>query len=164
MSLSRIVKAAGVAAVVALGAGAALAQDGKIEVGMLDCRLTDSTNLVIVSGRSFDCIYHPAGGNAPDEFYTAKIDKLGIDLSDNDDEHVRWVVFAPSTSLKPGNLKGIYVGASAEATLGKGVGGRVLVGGFEDAISLQPASVSTTEGVGIAAGIEEMKLSFEGTL
>jgi len=68
-----------------------------------------------------------------------------------------WAVFAPS-SLGRGALAGTYVGASAEATVGAGLGANVLVGGSNRTISLQPLSVQAQTGLNIAAGVGEIDL------
>ncbi|HEU0221700.1 MAG TPA: DUF992 domain-containing protein [Paracoccaceae bacterium] len=154
--------AAGALAAAATLPAAATEEKGRLEIGMLDCRLAQSSNLVIVSGRTFTCTYDPYAEGAPNEIYTAKVTKLGLDLSRNTAERVRWLVLAPSEPLAKGVLKGTYVGAAADVTVGVGAGVRALVGGFEDSIALQPASISTTEGLGISAGVEEVELTYGG--
>ena len=62
--------------------------------------------------------------------------------------------------MRPGALEGDYVGVSASATAGVGVGANVLVGGFDKSISLQPLSVSGNEGLNVAAGIGSITLKY----
>ncbi|MEL6235850.1 MAG: DUF992 domain-containing protein [Pseudomonadota bacterium] len=161
MTLTRIAALAAAGSFLFAALPAAAEDDGKIETGLLDCQLTDSSNLIIVSGSTFTCTFDPIEEGAPDEVYTAKISQFGLDLSDNDQERIRWVVLAPTLSFKPGVLAGDYYGLSADATVGAGVGARVLVGGFDESITLQPVSLTTTEGLGISAGIEQLELIFE---
>ena len=68
-----------------------------------------------------------------------------------------WAVFAP-TSRKTGALAGSYGGASAEATVGAGLGANVLVGGSDRTISLQPVSVQGQSGLNLAVGVSGLEL------
>ena len=56
------------------------------------------------------------------------------------------------------SLAGTYAGASAEATVGAGVGANVLVGGSNRTIQLQPLSVQGQTGINIAAGVTGIEL------
>jgi Protein of unknown function (DUF992) len=53
---------------------------------------------------------------------------------------------------------GNYGGASAEATVGAGLGANVLVGGSDRTIALQPLSVQGQTGLNVAAGVTELIL------
>ena len=68
-----------------------------------------------------------------------------------------WAVFAP-TSRKAGALAGNYTGASAEATVGAGLGANVLVGGSDRTVSLQPVSVQGQSGLNLAVGVSGLQL------
>jgi hypothetical protein len=57
-----------------------------------------------------------------------------------------------------GSLAGSYVGASAEATVGAGLGANVLVGGFQRSVALQPVSVSGQTGLNFALGVGDLEL------
>jgi len=65
-----------------------------------------------------------------------------------------------STTRRRGVLAGSYAGASAEATLGAGLGANVLVGGNDRSVALQPLSVQGQVGLNVAAGIAEISLQF----
>jgi hypothetical protein len=67
-------------------------------------------------------------------------------------------VIAPSDRPARGALAGHYAGATANATVGLGVGAHVLVGGLDRSIALQPVSVEGDKGVDVAAGIGELTL------
>jgi hypothetical protein len=54
----------------------------------------------------------------------------------------------------------IYVGASAEVTVGGGIGANILVGGSYRTVELQPLSVQEQTGINIAAGVAEIELHF----
>ena len=143
------------AAMLAVAPVAASAADD-IEIGQLTCRQTDRTNLILFSEAKFACTFDPADG--PNEIYRGEVDKVGVDLTSDKVETIVWYVFAPSTGVGPGALAGDYYGVSADAALGAGAGARVLVGGFERSITLQPAAVSAERGIGVALGIEEFEL------
>lgn len=69
-----------------------------------------------------------------------------------------WAVFAPTSGLHRGALRGSYVGASADASLGLGAGAKVLVGGSHRTISLQPLAVQGQAGVNLALGVAGLRL------
>ena len=52
-----------------------------------------------------------------------------------------WGVFAPASDVRAGAIQGEYAGASAQATVGVGLGANVLIGGLDKSIALQPVSV-----------------------
>jgi len=68
-----------------------------------------------------------------------------------------WMVFAPG-SIAPGALAGEYAGATAQGTVGVGVGANVLVGGSSNQITLQPLSVEGSVGLNAAAGVAAVTL------
>lgn len=158
-------KTTAITAIAALmtAAGAAQAADderGRIEIGYLECDMTASSNKIIISEQQFICTFDPAGEGFLDEVYVADVSKFGIDLSSTSSEKIRWGVFATAEKYENGVLEGEYAGVSADIALGAGIGGKALVGGFEDSIALQPLSVTTQEGVGVAVGIENLTLRF----
>ena len=144
-------------------AGASHAADddrGRIEIGYLECDMTASSNAIIISEQEFICTFDPAEEGFLNETYIADVSKFGIDLSSTREEKIRWGVFAPAEKFENGVLEGEYAGVSADIALGAGIGGKALVGGFKDSIALQPLSVTTQEGVGVAVGIENLTLKF----
>ncbi len=68
-----------------------------------------------------------------------------------------WVVFAPGV-VGAGSLAGNYVGATAEATVGAGVGANALIGGFNSSITLQPLSIQAQTGLNVAVGVANLSL------
>ncbi|HEX3859186.1 MAG TPA: DUF992 domain-containing protein, partial [Pseudolabrys sp.] len=68
-----------------------------------------------------------------------------------------WAVFAPS-DRRFGALAGEYGGATAEATVGAGLGANVLVGGSDRTVALQPVSVQGQTGLNVAVGVTGMRL------
>ena len=157
------------ALVAAIGVSGAVAQNqdpdgGGLEAGVLTCELTDKTNFVVISDATYDCVFDTARDDLPAERYTAKINKLGVDLSIEQAETLKWAVLSATGTFDEGLITGNYVGASADAALGLGAGARVQVGGLDDSITLQPVSVSGRQGLGIAAGVEQMSLDFVGSM
>jgi hypothetical protein len=144
--------------VLALSAPAATtsAQQGKVQIGVLECRGGASVGFIVGSVTNLGCVLRATG--QPDDFYVATIRKVGLDLGITQESALAWGVFAPVNRLGPGDLAGNYVGAQGSATLGVGVGGNVLVGGSANSIALQPLSVQGQVGVSIAAGLESLEL------
>jgi hypothetical protein len=132
------------------------AQQGRVQVGVLECRGGASVGFIVGSVTNLGCVLRNA--NRPDDFYVATIRKVGLDIGITQESALAWGVFAPVAQLGPGDLAGDYAGAQGSATLGVGVGGNVLVGGSNNAIALQPLSVQGQVGVAIAAGLESLEL------
>ena len=135
-------------------------EDGRIEIGYLECDMTADGGNIIVTEQEFICVFDSAEEGFLKETYTASITKIGLDLSQTTEEKIRWGVFAPAERYENGVLEGEYAGVSADVALGAGIGAKALVGGFKDSIALQPLSVSTQEGVGLALGVENLTLKF----
>ena len=93
----------------------------------------------------------------PREVYTGSITKFGLDLGATAGGEMVWAVYAP-TNRRFGALAGHYGGASAEATVGAGLGANVLVGGSDRTVTLQPVSVQGQAGLNVAAGVAEIDL------
>jgi len=131
-------------------------EGGTVSLGMLTCRLTGDTNLIVFSKESFGCTYATsAGETAP---YRGTITRIGADLQFKSGQTLKWAVLAPSARRGADILGGTYVGASAEATVGVGVGGRALVGGSSNQIILQPVSVSGQSGGGASLTLDGLRL------
>ncbi len=60
---------------------------------------------------------------------------------------------------RPGALDGDYVGVSASATVGVGLGANALIGGLDKSVALQPLSVSGEKGLNVAAGVGAISLT-----
>jgi len=127
-----------------------------VEVGQLDCRGA-SQQFVLGSITNLQCMFRPSSGARPQP-YVAQIKRFGLDIGYNQSTAIVWSVFAPS-NVPPGSLSGTYVGASANATVGVGVGANALWGGSNNTIALQPLSGQGQIGLGVAGGISAMDLS-----
>ena len=67
-------------------------------------------------------------------------------------------VSQPEVKVRPGALEGEYAGATAQATVGVGLGANALTGGLDKSIALQPLSVQGSTGLNVAAGIGQISL------
>ena len=145
------------AAVVAIALPAPVsAQGSRTKVGTLSCDISGGIGLVITSKKDLTCMFTPSQPG-PREVYVGSITKFGLDLGATAGGEMIWAVYAPTTR-KFGALAGNYGGATAEATVGAGLGANVLVGGSDRAIALQPVSVQGQAGLNVAAGVAELRL------
>ena len=143
-------------AVAGLGlAGAANAAPHGVRVGDLTCNVASGWGFVFGSSKDLHCTYR---GNGHFEHYTGSISKFGVDVGYTEVGVLVWGVFAPTSDMRKGALEGDYVGASAQATVGLGLGANALVGGFDKSIDLQPISVEGSKGLNVAAGIGSISL------
>lgn len=140
----------------AAGLAAAPAHAAQVESGVLNCTVYGGAGFVFGSSKELDCTFK--GINGSRDHYYGSISKYGLDLGFTSQSKIIWTVFAPSADLPHGALAGNYGGASAEATVGLGVGANALVGGSSNTIALQPLSVQGQQGLNIAVGISELKL------
>jgi Protein of unknown function (DUF992) len=145
------------AALVSVFAFVPSAQAGGVKIGTLTCHIDGGVGFIIGSSKDASCTFRPAG-RGRNEHYSGTIGKLGVDIGVTGETVLGWVVFAPG-QLKRGALRGQYTGASAEATVGLGVGANVLVGGFKRGINLQPLSIQAQTGLNVAAGIGSLTLN-----
>ena len=148
-------------AVVAVAAAVALpipasAQANRTKVGTLSCDISGGIGLIITSKKDLTCMFTPSQPG-PKEVYVGSITKFGLDLGATAGGEMVWAVYAPSTR-KFGALAGNYGGATAEATVGAGLGANVLVGGSDRTVALQPVSVQGQAGLNVAAGVADLQL------
>lgn len=137
---------AALAAATMLAAVPAAQADARVQVGRLACDVEGGFGLILGSSKDLTCKFSRSGKKT--EVYEGRIDKLGIDLGVTGHTHIEWLVFsASSTKVGKGSLSGTYVGGSAEATLGVGLGGNWLIGGSERGFALQPLSIQGQTGL-----------------
>ncbi|MEA3027380.1 MAG: hypothetical protein QOF91_2665 [Alphaproteobacteria bacterium] len=127
-----------------------------VEVGQLECRGV-SQQFVVGSVTNLQCLFRPSSGVRPTP-YDAQIRRVGVDIGINQSTVLNWSVFAPTHRLSRGDLSGTYVGASANATVGVGVGANALWGGSSNTIALQPLSGQGQIGLGVAGGVSAMEM------
>ena len=144
-------------AVAATFAMPAMAQaPNRTKVGTLTCDISGGMGVIIGSKKSVACMFTPAQPG-PREVYTGSITKFGLDIGATSGGEMVWSVFAPSNKTF-GALAGQYAGASAEATVGAGLGANVLVGGSNRTVALQPVSVQCQTGLNVAVGVVGLEL------
>jgi len=136
-------------------ASATSAMAERAEVGMLECRGA-SQQFIVGSVTNMQCLFRPSAGGRPQP-YDAQIRRVGLDIGWNQSTVLAWSVFAPNRP-GPGALSGTYVGPSANATLGVGIGANVLWGGSNHTVALQPLSGQGQIGLGIVGGISAMEM------
>ncbi len=134
------------------------AQDG-VKIGYLECDIGGGAGYVLGSSKEIDCVFRSLGGDEIEDRYTGEIRKLGVDIGFTMRSRLLWAVFAPTTGYHHGSLSGLYKGATAEATVGAGVGANVLVGGTSGSIHLQTVSVTGQLGLNVAAAGTSMTLN-----
>lgn len=150
--------AAAVALATLAAAPAASAQE-RAKVGTLACNLAAAVGLIVTSNQRLSCTYTP-DGPWPPEIYVGHIRTIGLALGIKSGGRLVWAVFAPINYHYRGALAGTYVGASANAAVGVGIGANALVGGSHRSIALQPLSVEATTGLNVAAGVSRLRLHF----
>jgi hypothetical protein len=136
-------------------AGPASAQ-ARVTVGTLTCNVASGFGFVFGSSRAINCTF--VGPRGRYENYVGNISRFGVDIGYTRGGILVWTVFAPTAGLAPGALAGSYVGATASASVGVGLGAHALIGGFHRSIALQPLSIEANRGLNVAAGIGAMTL------
>jgi hypothetical protein len=141
----------------ALLAGAAFAPEAqaRARIGMLTCDVAGGVGLVLGSQKGTFCTFTPRRGRP--ERYVGVIRRYGLDIGATQRGILTWAVFAEALPVR-GALSGRYMGATAEATVGAGLGTNVLVGGSNLSIALQPVSVSGQTGLNFALGVGDLEL------
>ena len=134
------------------------ARDG-VRIGYLDCTIGGGAGYVLGSAKEVDCAFVTTMGSEPVDHYSGEIRKLGVDLGFTTQQRLVWAVLAPTAGYHQGSLGGIYNGATAEATVGAGVGANILVGGTSGSIHLQTVSLTGQIGLNVAATGTSMTLT-----
>ena len=142
-------------AAVAVTPTAINAQQGRVEVGALECSVSSSIGMIVGSKRNVACYFKVKG--VPIETYEGSLTRIGLDIGVTTGGAIVWVVFA-GTSRYSGMLTGTYIGATAEMSIAAGLGANVLVGGSSRTVALQPLSVQGQTGLDIAVGVGELEL------
>ncbi|WP_438750448.1 DUF992 domain-containing protein [Pararhizobium sp. O133] len=132
---------------------------GGVKIGYLTCEVGGGVGYVLGSAREADCTFRSTVGAERTDHYTGAIRKMGVDLGFTTRSKLVWAVLAPTAGYHQGSLSGLYQGASAEATVGAGIGANVLVGGTSGSIHLQTISVTGQIGLNLAAGGASMTLT-----
>jgi hypothetical protein len=154
--MGKFAKLALVLAIPAMVATPAAAGQERTQAGELTCDISGGIGLIFGSQRELRCTFMPSTPG-PVEYYTGTLTKLGLDIGVTTGGVMVWVVVAPTTR-HAGALSGSYAGATAEASVGTGVGANVLVGGSSRTVELQPVALQGQTGVNLAAGVAGIDL------
>ena len=133
------------------------AQTAQVKAGTLTCKGKGRVGLILGSKESLDCTYKPAG-DQPARKIRGTITNIGLDVGVKGASVMVWGVLGSTTSLPGEALRGNFVGAAADASLGLGAGAKVLVGGNNNSVALQPLSVQGQTGINLAVGVSGLKL------
>lgn len=124
--------------------------------GVLECNIAPGVGLIITSNRALSCRFQSISGWT--SYYVGTIRKFGLDLGFSGPQRLVWAVFTATGPEVRHALEGEYVGATADVSIGAGLGANVLVGGNGRSIALQPLSVSANTGLNVAAGVGDLFL------
>lgn len=142
------------AALVTVSATAAQAQS-RVQAGVLECRGGPTVGMIFGSTTNLNCVFRSRGRTEP---YTARVNRIGLDVGVTNNVSLAWAVFAPTSRVSRGGLSGDFAGAAASATVGVGGGANVLVGGSANSIALQPLSLQGQTGLNVALGVSSLQL------
>jgi hypothetical protein len=131
----------------------------RTKAGTLRCNLAPAVGLIVVEKQKLSCMYTP-DGPWPPERYFGSITTVGVDLGFSRGGRMAWAVLAPVAGPIRGALGGAYVGVSADAAVGVGLGANALVGGNGRSFALQPLSVEANTGLDISAGVSTLRLRY----
>ncbi len=152
--MKKLISAAGTLAALLLATGANA--QAKIEAGTLTCSGGEGIGLILGSKKSYNCTFKPTSGRK--ERYRASVTKIGLDIGVTGKSVMVWTVLTSSSPLKARALTGNYAGAAADVAVGVGGGAKVLVGGSQNSVALQPVSVQGQTGSNLAVGVAELSL------
>ena len=128
---------------------------GGIELGVLKCKVVPGSrvNLLVRSTADVECTFDNQG--TIEKYIGESGIALGLDLSFKTDETISFTVVAASSDTTPGaySLAGKYVGGTAAAAAGVGLGAKALIGAGDNNFSLQPLALETSKGIGASAGL-----------
>jgi hypothetical protein len=130
-----------------------------VKIGYLDCTIGGGIGYVLGSAKEIECDFRSSLSGERSDHYSGAIKKLGVDVGFTTQSRLIWAVFAPTAGYHHGSLGGIYRGATAEATVGAGIGTNVLFGGTAGSIHLQAISVTGQIGLNLAATGTSMTLA-----
>lgn len=145
-------------AALTLATVSAKAEDSnRTTLGILECTIEGGLGLLIGSSKAAECTFTHQDDSV--EQYTGELSKLGIDIGVSGESFLKWVVFTPlGNQIGSYALAGQYIGASAGASLGIGLGANALIGGTDKKIGLQPLSIEGKTGLNLAVGLSSLTL------
>jgi hypothetical protein len=156
MCMKLAVRSAFATALFGMGLGVTTPARADVDVGLLSCRSSETASYIIVSNQPFNCVFTPSAGG-PVQYYQATVRCVGAQAGFSSNVALGWAVFAPTRSMGPGSLSGVYGGVSAGAAIGVGVGANGLLGA-NNSFALQPVSVEGQSGFNVVATATEVEL------
>jgi hypothetical protein len=132
------------------------AQQSQLQVGVLECSGGQNVGYVVGSSTELQCVFQSQGRRP--EPYLATLHRVGVDLGFTQQTGLAWAVYAPTNQIGRGDLAGKFGGVGANASVGVGFGGNLLVGGSANSYSLQPLSLQGQTGLNVTAGVAEIAL------
>ena len=101
------------AAAAALLAAPAVAQEDRVEVGLLECVIEGGTGFVVGSSKDLRCTFDGVEEGRPIETYFGQVNKFGLDIGTTGTQVMQWAVFAPTSDpFGPGALAGDFTSPS----------------------------------------------------
>ncbi|KIZ48137.1 MULTISPECIES: DUF992 domain-containing protein [Rhodopseudomonas] len=146
----------GIAAATLIASFVSAHAQARLQVGTLECEGGRNVGFVVGSQTELQCVFHSEGRRA--DPYVASIHRVGLDLGFTENTGMAWAVYAPTNRIGRGDLAGSFGGVGANASVGVGFGGNLLVGGSQNAYSLQPLSLQGQTGLNVTAGIADLQL------
>ena len=135
----------------------AQADTAKVRVGTLTCKGKGRIGWIIGSQEKLACIFE-SSGKGPKRNLVGTVTNFGLDVGIKGASVMVWGVLGSTTSLPSDALYGRFAGVAADASLGLGAGAKVLVGGNNKSIVLQPLSVQGQTGINVAIGVTGLRL------
>ena len=139
-----------------LASAAALAQTSK--VGVLQCNLSGGVGMIIAENQALDCVFKNQAGGPPSH-YIGRLTNVGAEYRNQRSRKNGVGGRRRDQPGRPRRLGGRLRRRSGFGGGGSGAGGAVLVGGSNNAISLQPVSVSVGTGLNVSAGLGNLNLN-----
>lgn len=144
--------------VTALLSTSASAQGRRTRTGELTCAGGPSVGLIIGSQQNLRCTFR-AFATGRRYAYSGTVRRLGLDIGITSGSRMLWLVFSTrGPRVQRSTLRGTYVGVSGDVSFGLGAGANILVGGFDNSISLQPLSIQGQVGINLAVGVTRLTL------
>ena len=152
----RTFKLFGIGAAMLVASFATANAQSQLQVGVLTCEGGPNVSFVVGSRAEMQCVFESATRRP--EPYIATINRIGLDLGFTQQTGLAWAVYAPTNQIGRGDLAGHFGGVGANASVGIGLGGNLLVGGSNNSFSLQPLSLQGQTGLNVTAGIADVDL------
>ena len=136
----------GIAALALVASFATANAQQRLQVGVLECPGGQNVGFVVGSTTQLNCVFQSEGRRP--EPYVATVQRIGLDLGFTERPGFAWAVYAPTQRIGRGDLAGSYGGVGANASVGVGFGGNLLVGGSANAYraaAAQPAGPDRPE-------------------